>query len=112
MPRRKRNYSSASHGASTVPSLSESVSQPEYDNIQDLEADLEAEMDEFSSSAKNKTIRHFWTVNVIDDEGVVREQHLKVKELFAMNDGRRVITEWNRENQPIGESGGLLGDTS
>ncbi|KAK7268575.1 hypothetical protein RIF29_21276 [Crotalaria pallida] len=82
---------------------SESVSQPEYDNIQDLEADLEAEMDEFSSSAKNKIIRHFWTVNIIDDEGVVREQHLKVKELFAMNDGRRVITKWNRENQPIGE---------
>ncbi|KAK7266434.1 hypothetical protein RIF29_19078 [Crotalaria pallida] len=63
MPRRKRDSSSTSYGASTIPSLSESVSQP--DNIQDLEADLEAQMDEFSSSAKNKKIRHFWTVNVI-----------------------------------------------
>ncbi|XLU82826.1 hypothetical protein S245_006246 [Arachis hypogaea] len=51
-----------------------------------------------------------WSVIVVDEQGVEKSMHLKVKDAFSLHHSRkRVLIEWNGSGQPIGESGGLLG---
>ncbi|XLS47293.1 hypothetical protein HN51_021651, partial [Arachis hypogaea] len=51
-----------------------------------------------------------WFVIVVDEQGVEKSMHLKVKDAFSLHHSRkRVLIEWNGSGQPIGESGGLLG---
>ncbi|XP_061343727.1 uncharacterized protein LOC133289744 [Gastrolobium bilobum] len=62
-----------------------------------------------SKSAVKKKSPKYWTVDVIDDNGVKKERHLHVQDLLVLPDNHKVILEWSNDGQPIQESGGLYG---
>ncbi|KAL2340134.1 hypothetical protein Fmac_008074 [Flemingia macrophylla] len=44
-----------------------------------------------------------------DGEGRISQTRLKVQDVFAMTDSStRILTQWNRNNQPVGDSSSLL----
>ncbi|KAL2327792.1 hypothetical protein Fmac_021219 [Flemingia macrophylla] len=44
-----------------------------------------------------------------DGEGRISQTRLKVQDVFAMTESlTRILTQWNRHNQPVGESSSLL----
>ncbi|CAA7029075.1 unnamed protein product [Microthlaspi erraticum] len=49
-----------------------------------------------------------WKVHVIDDDGKIIEENITGKQVWGIQK-RRVIVEFNRNGQPIKDSGGLLG---
>ncbi|KAK2457445.1 hypothetical protein QL285_004714 [Trifolium repens] len=49
-----------------------------------------------------------WIVDVIDDDGNVRQKSVEVKDLIPNKVGFKVQTIWNDDHQPVGEAGGLL----
>ncbi|XP_045788701.1 uncharacterized protein LOC123883810 [Trifolium pratense] len=49
-----------------------------------------------------------WIVDVIDDDGNVRQKSVEVNDLIPNKVGFKVQTIWNDDHQPIGEAGGLL----
>ncbi|XP_057760584.1 uncharacterized protein LOC130980962 [Arachis stenosperma] len=51
----------------------------------------------------------YWTVDLEDANGVIKEGHLRLKDVWVMSRETRIIVHWNEHGQPIGESGGLLG---
>ncbi|XP_020207263.1 uncharacterized protein LOC109792278 [Cajanus cajan] len=67
----------------------------------------ESDVVEDSSVAQKKSPT-YWNVNVINEEGVVRQTRLRVQDVFASRDATKVCTKWNAEGQPIGEYVGLL----
>ena len=46
---------------------------------------------------------------MVDDNGVIKEGCLKLKDVWVLPTGTKVIVHWNRFVQPVGEAGGLLG---
>ncbi|XLT82759.1 hypothetical protein HN873_005016, partial [Arachis hypogaea] len=51
----------------------------------------------------------YWTVDLEDANGVIKEGHLRLKDVWVLSRETRIIVHWNEHGQPIGESGGLLG---
>ncbi|RYR21509.1 hypothetical protein Ahy_B03g066818 [Arachis hypogaea] len=51
----------------------------------------------------------YWTVDLEDASGVIKEGHLRLKDVWVLSRETRIIVHWNEHGQPIGESGGLLG---
>ncbi|KAK2368690.1 hypothetical protein QL285_081868 [Trifolium repens] len=49
-----------------------------------------------------------WIVDVIDDDGNVRQKSVEVKDLIPNKVGFKVQTIWNDDHQPVGEAAGLL----
>lgn len=47
---------------------------------------------------------------VLDVEGRIAQTCLKVQDVFPLPNGTRVLTEWNSENQPTGNSASLLAE--
>ncbi|KAL2330993.1 hypothetical protein Fmac_018574 [Flemingia macrophylla] len=46
---------------------------------------------------------------VIDEEGHISQTRLRVQDVFVMIDSpTRILTQWNRNNQPVGDSSSLL----
>ncbi|XP_052176643.1 uncharacterized protein LOC127790948 [Diospyros lotus] len=60
-------------------------------------------------STASSTSRRYWTVNVIDEEGLIKQEKLRVKDVWLLVCGRRVMLEFNESFQPIGDPAGLLG---
>ena len=46
---------------------------------------------------------------MVDDNGVIKEGRLKLKDVWVLPIGTKVIVHWNRFVQPVGEASGLLG---
>ncbi|CAH9089733.1 unnamed protein product [Cuscuta europaea] len=57
---------------------------------------------------KANSSRKYWTVNVIDEDGVISEEKLKAKDVWSLQ-GKKVIIEFNRFQQWIDEGAGLTG---
>ncbi|MED6204068.1 hypothetical protein PIB30_005466 [Stylosanthes scabra] len=49
-----------------------------------------------------------WTVDVIDASGATKVLHLKLKDLWKLRDGTKVVVPLDDSNQPVGEAGSLL----
>ncbi|XP_061369997.1 uncharacterized protein LOC133312752 [Gastrolobium bilobum] len=47
--------------------------------------------------------------NIIADNGVADQERLRVRDLLVLPPHKRVVIEWNEDNQPVGEAAGLLG---
>ncbi|XP_052198330.1 uncharacterized protein LOC127805621 [Diospyros lotus] len=60
-------------------------------------------------STASSTSRRYWIVNVIDEEGLIKQEKLRVKDVWLLARGRRVMLEFNESFQPIGDPAGLLG---
>ncbi|XLT29026.1 hypothetical protein HN873_060318, partial [Arachis hypogaea] len=41
--------------------------------------------------------------------GMIKEGHLRLKDVWVLSRETKIIVHWNEHVQPIGESGGLLG---
>ncbi|CAH9137214.1 unnamed protein product [Cuscuta epithymum] len=57
---------------------------------------------------KVNSSRKYWTVNVIGEDEVITEEKLKSKDVWNLQ-GKKVIIEFNRFQQGIGEGAGLIG---
>lgn len=44
-----------------------------------------------------------------DEEGLIKQEKLRVKDVWLLARGRRVMLEFNESFQPIGDPAGLLG---
>lgn len=44
-----------------------------------------------------------------DEQGLIKQEKLRVKDIWLLEHGRRVMLEFNEALQPIGDAGGLLG---
>ncbi|XP_057444524.1 uncharacterized protein LOC130736752 [Lotus japonicus] len=63
-----------------------------------------------STQPHKKTPTRYWTVDLIGEDGVVTKASLRVKDLrYDLPGGKKIVVEWNRNCQPVGDSGGLLG---
>ncbi|PIN00510.1 hypothetical protein CDL12_26986 [Handroanthus impetiginosus] len=75
-----------------------------------LDPSIEADSDIVPDpSCYKKKSNKYWTVSVIDDNGETREACLRVQDLFIRMSCEKIVLEWNKEGQPTGEAGGLLG---
>ncbi|PIN00622.1 hypothetical protein CDL12_26876 [Handroanthus impetiginosus] len=50
----------------------------------------------------------FWTVRAIDSQGVTKTLRVKVREIYHIAPGLKVVVQFDDQNQPIGEEQGLL----
>ncbi|XP_020967642.1 uncharacterized protein LOC107615848 [Arachis ipaensis] len=58
---------------------------------------------------QGKKSNKYWTVDLEDANGMIKEGHLRLKDVWVLSRETRIIVHWNEYGQPIGESGGLLG---
>ncbi|KAF7841928.1 hypothetical protein G2W53_004226 [Senna tora] len=56
----------------------------------------------------SKQCNKYWKVDIIDEQGVVRDRRLKVFEVWSLPAGQRVVVPFNAEAQPVGNAAGLL----
>ncbi|KAF7820955.1 hypothetical protein G2W53_026410 [Senna tora] len=56
----------------------------------------------------SKQCNKYWKVDIIDEQGVVRDGRLKVLEVWSLPAGQRVVVHFNAEAQPVGNAAGLL----
>ncbi|NP_001312870.1 uncharacterized LOC107815048 [Nicotiana tabacum] len=102
MPKRKR-YPPKSRSRPTQIQR-DTQNQSEGQSLSQTQDDAENPL----STYKRKSNK-YWIVDVIDEEGVVKETNLRVQDMFVLPMGKKVVLEWNNRNQPVGESAGLLG---
>ncbi|XP_061367752.1 uncharacterized protein LOC133310748 [Gastrolobium bilobum] len=56
-----------------------------------------------------RTCNKYWVVDVLADNGMADEERLRVRDLLVLPPHKRVVLEWNEDNQPVGEAAGLFG---
>ncbi|MED6204069.1 hypothetical protein PIB30_119241 [Stylosanthes scabra] len=61
------------------------------------------------SQRRTRENRKFWTVDVKDASGVTKVAYLKLKNLWNLPSGTKVVLPLNEWKQPVGEAAGLLG---
>jgi hypothetical protein len=44
-----------------------------------------------------------------DARGVVKVVRLRSQDVFSLPPGQKILMEWSRDDQPVGEAAGLLG---
>ncbi|PIN08925.1 hypothetical protein CDL12_18494 [Handroanthus impetiginosus] len=85
-------------------------SHDQSDSHEQLDPSIEANSDIVPDRpCHKKRFDKYWTVSVIDENGETREARLKAQDLFVRPSRGKIVVDWNKEGQPIGESGGLLG---
>ncbi|MED6220846.1 hypothetical protein PIB30_048745 [Stylosanthes scabra] len=57
---------------------------------------------------RRRECKRNWTVDVIDASGATKVVHLKLKDLWKLRDGTKVVVPFDDSNQPVGEAGSLL----
>ncbi|XP_061364378.1 uncharacterized protein LOC133307834 [Gastrolobium bilobum] len=55
-----------------------------------------------------RTCNKYWVVNVLADNGVADEERLRVRDVLVLPPHKKVVVEWNEDNQPVGEAAALL----
>ncbi|KAF7808409.1 hypothetical protein G2W53_035152 [Senna tora] len=56
----------------------------------------------------SKQCNRYWTIDIIDEQGVFRQGRLKVLEVWSLPLGQRVVVPFNAQAQPVWEVVGLL----
>ncbi|XP_019150787.1 PREDICTED: uncharacterized protein LOC109147637 [Ipomoea nil] len=116
MPRSKRFTDmsrSMSHQQSSSPTHEQLLNDaPLEEQTQDNETpqeqaqDSETRQDQNESSSKKKT-RTAWEVDVINEEGFVRKKKLKVKEVWTLPLGEKIIVPFDNFDTPSTDATGL-----
>ncbi|CAJ2652202.1 unnamed protein product [Trifolium pratense] len=103
------NYPSHSAPAPTdgsTQATNQSVSPPHPESENDAESTLA--INNAANKSKKKSMK-YWTVDVRDAGGVVKEVRLRRQDVFSLTAGKKILMEWSEEWQPVGEAAGLLG---
>ncbi|XP_029127963.1 uncharacterized protein LOC109801744 [Cajanus cajan] len=104
-----QNTPTTSHQNARVRQQSEPIA-----NVESSQEEVQAEANETENVPDNSLVVHrrtspYWTVDVIDGEGHISQTRLRVQDVFAMTDSpTKILTQWNRHNQPVGDSSSLL----
>ncbi|WJX84777.1 hypothetical protein P8452_67311 [Trifolium repens] len=61
------------------------------------------------ANKSRKISQKYWTVDVRDARGVVKVVRLTSQDVFSLPPGKKILMEWSRDDQPVGEAAGLLG---
>ncbi|WJX36359.1 hypothetical protein P8452_24247 [Trifolium repens] len=61
------------------------------------------------ANKSRKISQKYWTVEVRDARGVVKVVRLRSQDVFSLPPGQKILMEWSRDDQPVGEAAGLLG---
>ncbi|WJX52717.1 hypothetical protein P8452_38797 [Trifolium repens] len=61
------------------------------------------------TNKSRKISQKYWTVDVRDARGVVKVVRLRSQDVFRLPPGQKILMEWSRDDQPVGEAAGLLG---
>ncbi|XP_060203412.1 uncharacterized protein LOC132631732 [Lycium barbarum] len=62
-----------------------------------------------SSETTASKKKSYWIVSLIDEGGTITEGRLKVRDIWSLPMGKRIIIPCNELGQPIDDAGGLLG---
>ncbi|KAJ1397630.1 hypothetical protein SESBI_31683 [Sesbania bispinosa] len=107
---------SVSHGsqhsepiAHTSPSINIEVQNDQTAPYEDQNPQPTEQGDQNPQQAYRRKSAKYCTVHLIDEEGVIKEDRLRVAYVLGLTRDKKVILEWNQEDQPIGEAAGLLG---
>ncbi|KAJ1427131.1 putative transposase, Ptta/En/Spm, plant [Sesbania bispinosa] len=95
--------------AHTSPSINIEVQNDQTAPSEDQNPQPTQQEDQNPQHAYRRKSTKYWTVHLIDEEGVIKEDRLRVADVSGLSRDKKVILEWNREGQPIGEAAGLLG---
>ncbi|XP_029126234.1 uncharacterized protein LOC114915544 [Cajanus cajan] len=104
-----QNAPSASHQNARVHQQSEPIP-----NVESSQEEVQAGTNETENVPDNPLVVQrrtspYWTVDVIDGEGHISQTRLRMQDVFAMTDSpTKILTQWNRHNQPVGDSSSLL----
>ncbi|PIN19304.1 hypothetical protein CDL12_08022 [Handroanthus impetiginosus] len=118
MPRPKR-HALRCHSTPTEPPVepedSSNVatrSEPVPDSLPEDEPDFPDDAEQCNEPNIRPSRREsnkYWTVDLKDENGEITKAHLRVNDVYVLLGGKKVVLEWNKLEQPIRESGGLLG---
>ncbi|KAJ1402299.1 hypothetical protein SESBI_28194 [Sesbania bispinosa] len=95
--------------AHTSPSINIEVQNDQTAPPEDQNPQPTQQGDQNPQHAYRRKSAKYWTVHLIDEEGVIKEDRLRVADVLGLSRDKKVVLEWNREGQPIGEAAGLLG---
>ncbi|KAF7800643.1 hypothetical protein G2W53_044929 [Senna tora] len=92
---------------------SSSLHSPQHDpptlpTTQDDTSTLPTNHNASTNDQESPKYRKYWVVDVVDEQGLTKETHLRVHDAWGLPPGQRVVVPWNNIGQPIGEGGGLL----
>ncbi|XP_016206694.1 uncharacterized protein LOC107647085 [Arachis ipaensis] len=90
---------------------SPSVDQNESSESIEPEPTLSAgsEVPHVQLDVQERKSNKYWIVDLEDANGMIKEGHLRLKDVWMLSHRTKIIVHWNEHGQPIGESGGLLG---
>ncbi|KAF7832403.1 hypothetical protein G2W53_014736 [Senna tora] len=94
------------HGESFILDAS-NTSNVAQDRITDIEPPPETNSASIPDDV-SKQCNKYWKVDIIDEQGVVRDGRLKVLEVWSLPAGQRVVVPFNAEAQPVGNAACLL----
>ncbi|PIN12401.1 hypothetical protein CDL12_14993 [Handroanthus impetiginosus] len=108
-------------GEPNVPPRSEPVAEPtppvvesgpsiQQDSLNQLDPSIEEDSEVVpDKSYHGRKSNKYWTVRLIDENNKTKEARLTVHDIFVLPSRQKIVLEWNKEGQPIGDAGGLLG---
>ncbi|KAK2382945.1 hypothetical protein QL285_070450 [Trifolium repens] len=96
------------HQPSPPPSPPQHQPSPTQPQHQSSEPEHEAVLERLPLPPPPPSNHAHWIVDVIDDDGNVRQKSVEVKDLIPNKVGFKVQTISNDDHQPVGEPGGLL----
>ncbi|XP_060208828.1 uncharacterized protein LOC132636137 [Lycium barbarum] len=81
---------------------------PEYASYESNSSD-DDDVPPTSSETTASKKKSYWIVSLIDEGGTIIEGRLKVRDIWLLPTGKRIIIPCNELGQPIDDAGGLLG---
>ncbi|KAJ1437096.1 hypothetical protein SESBI_03939 [Sesbania bispinosa] len=95
--------------AHTSPSINIEVQNDQTTPSEDQSPQTTQLGDQNPQHAYRRKFAKYWTVYLINEEGVIKEDRLRVADVLGLTRDKKVVLEWNQDGQPIGEAVGLLG---
>ncbi|XP_052111631.1 uncharacterized protein LOC127743009 [Arachis duranensis] len=69
----------------------------------------DSEVSHVQLDVQRRKSNKYWTVELEDANRMIKEGHLRLKDVWVPSRETKVIVHWNEHGQPIGEFGRLLG---
>ncbi|PIM97122.1 hypothetical protein CDL12_30412 [Handroanthus impetiginosus] len=93
-----------------VPPIVEPGPSIQQDSLHQLDPSIEEDSEVVPDPPyRGRKSNKYWTVRLIDENGKTKETHLTAHDVFVLPSCQKIVLEWNKEGQPVGEAGGLLG---
>ncbi|XP_020964672.1 uncharacterized protein LOC107614448 [Arachis ipaensis] len=93
--------------------FNESSPVDQFESSQSIESEptlsTSSEVSHVPLDVAERKSNKYWTVDLEDATGMIKECHLRLKDMWVLSRETKIIVHWNEHGQLIGESGGLLG---